>query len=77
MPVDNNPVLFWYNETALQEAGITEMPADLYEQGNWNWDVFQDMLVKLKANNLRFPRNNIYLTESYCDFSIRFFKMSY
>jgi multiple sugar transport system substrate-binding protein len=44
VPVDCNPLVIWYNKTLLQDAGITEMPADTYEAGNWNWDTFQSIL---------------------------------
>jgi len=44
VPVDCNPLVLWYNKALLQEAGITEMPADQYEAGTWNWDTFQSML---------------------------------
>jgi len=44
VPVDCNPLVIWYNKTLLQEAGITEMPADQYEAGTWNWETFQSML---------------------------------
>jgi len=40
VPVDCNPIVLWYNRTLLEEAGVTEMPADTYEAGNWNWDTF-------------------------------------
>jgi len=44
VPVDCNPLVLWYNRKILQDAGITEMPADTYEAGNWNWDTFQNIL---------------------------------
>jgi multiple sugar transport system substrate-binding protein len=44
VPVDCNPLVIWYNKTLLQDAGVTEMPADTYEAGNWNWDTFQTLL---------------------------------
>jgi multiple sugar transport system substrate-binding protein len=44
VPVDCNPLVLWYNKKVLQDAGITEMPADTYEAGNWNWDTFQTIL---------------------------------
>jgi len=44
VPVDCNPLVIWYNRTLLQDAGVTEMPADQYEAGTWNWDTFQSML---------------------------------
>lgn len=47
--VDCNPMVLWYNETVLKEAGITEMPAELYEKGEWNWTKFQEYTEKIKA----------------------------
>lgn len=34
-----------YNRKTVQEAGLDD-PADLYANGNWTWDTFQDMLEK-------------------------------
>lgn len=34
-----------YNRDTIEEAGL-EDPAVLYEQGNWTWDTFEDMLIK-------------------------------
>ncbi len=50
VPVDCNPLLLWYNEKVLQDAGITTMPADVYAQGKWTRDAFQQMIDKIKAN---------------------------
>lgn len=50
VPVDCNPLLLWYNEKVLQDAGITTMPADVYTQGKWTRDAFQEMINKIKAN---------------------------
>jgi multiple sugar transport system substrate-binding protein len=47
--VDCNPLVLWYNKGVLQTAGVTEMPADLYEQGKWNRDTFTKMLEKVHA----------------------------
>lgn len=47
--VDCNPMILWYNKKVLREAGITEMPADLQEQGKWNWDTFKQMTEKVRA----------------------------
>ncbi|WP_211748941.1 sugar ABC transporter substrate-binding protein [Paenibacillus sp. Marseille-Q4541] len=46
--VDCNPMVLWYNKKVLQEAGITEMPADLQANGQWTWDKFQEMTTKIK-----------------------------
>jgi multiple sugar transport system substrate-binding protein len=46
---DCNPLVLWYNKGVLQDAGITQMPADLYDQGNWNRDAFTAMLEKIHA----------------------------
>ncbi|MBQ1464086.1 MAG: carbohydrate ABC transporter substrate-binding protein [Ruminococcus sp.] len=32
-----------YNRKTIQEAGLTD-PAELYEDGEWDWNAFQDML---------------------------------
>ncbi len=53
VPVDCNPLVIWYNKTLLQEAGITEMPADVYEAGNWNWETFQSMLDAVSESGKR------------------------
>jgi multiple sugar transport system substrate-binding protein len=53
VPVDCNPLVLWYNRTLLQEAGITEMPADTYEAGNWNWDTFQSILDTVTESGKR------------------------
>jgi multiple sugar transport system substrate-binding protein len=50
VPVDCNPLLLWYNKTVLQNAGVTTMPADIYEQGQWTRDAFQGILTKIKAS---------------------------
>ncbi|MCZ8515336.1 sugar ABC transporter substrate-binding protein [Paenibacillus filicis] len=50
IPVDCNPVVLWYNKKLLQDAGVSVMPADLYEKGEWNWNTFKGMLEKLRAN---------------------------
>ena len=41
--VDCNPTLIWYNKGVLQDANISDDPMDLYENGEWKWDVFQQM----------------------------------
>ena len=53
VPVDCNPLVLWYNKTLLQEAGITEMPADTYEAGNWNWETFQSILDAVTESGKR------------------------
>jgi multiple sugar transport system substrate-binding protein len=50
VPVDCNPLVLWYNKTLLQDAGITEMPADTYEAGGWTWDAFQAIIDAVKES---------------------------
>lgn len=50
VPVDCNPLVLWYNQRVLEKAGITTMPADLYQQGQWTRDAFQSMLEKIHAS---------------------------
>ncbi|QBD74514.1 sugar ABC transporter substrate-binding protein [Ktedonosporobacter rubrisoli] len=53
LPVDCNPIVMWYNKKVLQQAGITEMPSELYAQGKWNRDIFQQMVDKIAATKKR------------------------
>lgn len=50
VPNDADPILLWYNEKVLQDAGVTVMPADLAEQGKWTRDAFTAMLEKVHAS---------------------------
>ena len=45
--------MIWYNKTLFQEAGITGMPADTYEAGNWTWDTFQSILDAVQGTGKR------------------------
>jgi len=49
VPVDCNPLVLWYNKKVLEDAGITTMPADLFEQGKWTREAFDDMIQRIKA----------------------------
>ncbi len=53
MTVDCNPMVLWYNKKLLQEAGVTQMPADLAKAGQWDWKAFQGMLDQLVAKGKR------------------------
>jgi len=50
LTVDCNPMLLWYNKQVLLDSGITEDPATLYEQGQWNWEAFKAMTDRIKAS---------------------------
>jgi len=47
--VDCNPTVIWYNKGVLDEAGISDDPMDLYESGEWKWDVFQQMCEQVAS----------------------------
>jgi multiple sugar transport system substrate-binding protein len=51
--VDCNPMVLWYNKKLLQDAGVTQMPADMYEKGTWNRNAFQQMLDQVSAKGKR------------------------
>jgi multiple sugar transport system substrate-binding protein len=53
VPVDCNPMVLWYNKKLLQDAGVADMPGDLYDQGKWNRDAFQQMVDKVAAADKR------------------------
>jgi multiple sugar transport system substrate-binding protein len=50
LTVDCNPMVLWFNKQVLRDAGITELPNELYDKGEWNWDAFKAMTEKIKAN---------------------------
>lgn len=49
LPQDCNPIIFWYNEDLLKEAGVESTPAQLQESGAWNMESATDLLSKVKA----------------------------
>jgi multiple sugar transport system substrate-binding protein len=51
--VDCNPYVLWYNRKILQDAGVSQMPADLAKAGQWNWQAFQTMLEQIVAKGKR------------------------
>jgi len=51
--VDCNPMVLWYNKKLLTEAGITQLPADIYKAGQWNWTAFTDMTKQLVGKGKR------------------------
>jgi multiple sugar transport system substrate-binding protein len=53
LPVDCNPKVFWFNKGLLQEAGVSQNPAQLFEAGQWNQAAITDMLSKLKGTGKR------------------------
>ncbi|MFT4164782.1 MAG: extracellular solute-binding protein [Microlunatus sp.] len=53
LPVDCNPLVFWFNKGMLQEAGVTTDPAAAFEAGTWNQATLDDMLTKIKATGKR------------------------
>jgi len=44
IPMEQGPVIFYFNEALLQQAGVTQIPK--------TWDEFFDMADKLKANGV-------------------------
>jgi multiple sugar transport system substrate-binding protein len=45
--------VLWYNKKLLQDAGVSQMPADLAKAGQWNWQAFQTMLEQIVAKGKR------------------------
>ncbi len=60
--VDCNPTLIWYNKGVLQDANISDDPMDLYENGEWKWDVFLQMCEQVASqgdiNGFMFENGN-------------------
>jgi len=53
LPVDCNPLVFWFNKDMIAEAGITESPQQKFEAGTWNRDGLDEFLTKMKAAGKR------------------------
>jgi multiple sugar transport system substrate-binding protein len=53
LPVDCNPLVFWFNRDMLGSAGISQNPVQLHEAGTWNRDALDDFLTKIKASGRR------------------------
>ena len=51
--VDCNPMVLWYNKKILQDAGVSQMPADLAKNGQWDWKAFGGMLDQVVAKGKR------------------------
>jgi multiple sugar transport system substrate-binding protein len=60
--VDCNPTLIWYNKKVLQDANISDDPINLYENGEWKWDVFVQMCEQVASqgniNGFMFENGN-------------------
>jgi multiple sugar transport system substrate-binding protein len=52
LPVDCNPLVFWFNETMLADAGVAN-PVELHEGGTWNRAALDDLLTKIKGTGKR------------------------
>jgi len=53
LPVDCNPLVFWFNQDMIAAAGVTESPVQLHENGTWNREALQSFLDKIKASGKR------------------------
>ena len=53
LPVDCNPLVFWFNKEMVSAAGITQSPVQQFEAGTWNRDAMDDFLTKIKATGKR------------------------
>ena len=51
--VDCNPMVLWYNKKLLQDAGVSQMPADLAKAGQWDWKAFTGILDQVVAKGKR------------------------
>jgi multiple sugar transport system substrate-binding protein len=53
LPVDCNPLVFWFNQDLIGAAGVSQNPVQLHEAGTWNRDALDDFLAKVKASGKR------------------------
>ncbi|MBP3950943.1 ABC transporter substrate-binding protein [Bacillus suaedae] len=45
---DVNPMVIYYNKGVFEEAGV-KTPQEYYDEGNWNWDTFEEVTSQLMA----------------------------
>ena len=50
--MDCNPLVFWFNETMLSDAGVKN-PVEQHDAGTWNRDALQELLTKIKGTGKR------------------------
>jgi multiple sugar transport system substrate-binding protein len=53
LPVDCNPKVFWFNKGLLEQAGVSQNPAQQFEAGTWTQDALTDLLTKVRATGKR------------------------
>jgi multiple sugar transport system substrate-binding protein len=53
LPVDCNPLVFWFNADMIAAAGISQTPVQMHEAGTWNRDALDDFLTKVTATGKR------------------------
>jgi multiple sugar transport system substrate-binding protein len=53
LPVDCNPLVFWFNKDMVAEAGLTESPVQKFEGGTWNREGVDQFLTAMKASGKR------------------------
>jgi multiple sugar transport system substrate-binding protein len=53
LPVDCNPLVFWFNKDMIAAAGITQSPVQQFEAGTWNREALDEFLNKMKASGKR------------------------
>lgn len=47
LPYQVNPgVVLLYNKTALENEGISADPFELYQQGEWTWDTWKELMIE-------------------------------
>ncbi|MBQ8791255.1 MAG: extracellular solute-binding protein [Ruminiclostridium sp.] len=47
LPYQVNPgVVLLYNKTALEDEGISTDPFELYQNGEWTWDAWKDIMIE-------------------------------
>lgn len=52
LPVDCNPLVFWFNKDMVAAAGL-ETPVQKFEAGTWNRDALEEFMTKIKGTGKR------------------------
>jgi len=51
--VDCNPIVLWYNTNVLADAGVSELPAAMFEAGTWTIDEFTNIVEAVRRSGRR------------------------
>jgi multiple sugar transport system substrate-binding protein len=61
--LNNSSALLYYRQSVVQEAGLTD-PYDLWQQNNWTWDTFRQMVQDFSVPETKWGIIGYYIDEA-------------